>query len=112
FLHEEHVWTRRMQGDAVDAVSDLSVRVGDVLRPQSLIDRLPRRPVVVGPERTGGRDRDEHPTWRLRVEQDRVQPQPAGARRPLRPGAVPTKTTQLLPRPAAVRRAEHARILD
>ncbi len=31
-LHEEDVWARGVHGDAVDAVADFGVRVGDVLR--------------------------------------------------------------------------------
>ena len=31
-LHEQHVRTRRVHGDAVNAVADLGSRVGDVLR--------------------------------------------------------------------------------
>lgn len=38
-LHEEHVGSRRMQGDMVHAVANLGFRIGDALRAQALIDR-------------------------------------------------------------------------
>ena len=31
FLHEEHVRTRRMHGDAMDAMADLRVRIGQLV---------------------------------------------------------------------------------
>ncbi len=40
-----------MHGDVVDAVPDLGVGVGNVLRVQSLIDRLPGHAAVIGTER-------------------------------------------------------------
>ena len=47
-----------------------------------------------------------------RVEQDRVQAQAAGAGLPVRPGAVLAQAGQLVPRRAAVGRAEEGRVLD
>src|ERR1019366_876382 len=45
-LHEEHSRTRRVHCDMVNAVADLGVRVWDVLRTQSAVDRFPRLAAV------------------------------------------------------------------
>src|SRR5437773_1422175 len=41
-LHEQRVRTRRMHRDPMHAVTDLGVRVRNILRVQPAIDRLPR----------------------------------------------------------------------
>src|SRR5436190_17006727 len=55
FLHEQHVGPRAVQRDAVHAVADLGVRIGNVLRVQAAVDRLPRLAAVVGAELDRGR---------------------------------------------------------
>ena len=90
-LHEERVGARGVHGDAVDAVADFGVRVGDVLRAQAAVDGLPGFAGVVGAESAGGGDGDEDAVGILGVEEDGVQAHAASAGRPLRPGAVPRR---------------------
>src|SRR5882724_6447256 len=55
-LHEENIRARGVHGDAVYAMADFSVRIGQpVLRLQSPIDWLPVLAAVVGAERAGRR---------------------------------------------------------
>ena len=77
-----------MHRDAVNAVADFGVRVGNVLRVQAAVDRLPCLAGVVGPERAGGRNGDVHALGISGIEYDRVQAHAAGAGLPLRSGAV------------------------
>ena len=81
-------------------------------RSQAAIDRLPRRAAIVGAERAGRGDGDEHPLRIARIEQDRVQAQPAGARRPVRPGPVAAQSGQFVPGLPAVGRPEQRGVLD
>ena len=60
FLHEQDVRARRVHGDVVNAVADFGIRVGNVRGVQALVDRPPGRAAIVGPERAGRRDGDEH----------------------------------------------------
>src|SRR5256886_17624510 len=94
----------------MDAVPALGVGVGDVLRAQATVDRLPRLAGVVRAEGARGRDGDVHPPRIARIEQDCVEAHPAGARLPLGPGAVAPQPGELLPRLAAVVRAEQPRV--
>src|SRR2546422_7050897 len=103
-LHEQHVRTGRMHRDAVDAVADLSIRVGElILGLQAAVRRPPRLAGVVGPEHACGRDSNIDASWIARVLHDRVQAHPAGTWLP----EVPFRAAQsgkLLPRlPPAVR---------
>ena len=81
-LHEQHARARAVHRDAVNAVADLGIRVGNVLGLQAAVDRLPRLAGVVGAERARGRDGDEDPPRVARIQKDRVQAHPAGARLP------------------------------
>ena len=98
--------------DAVDAVADLGRRVRDVFATQAAVDRLPGRAAVVGAERARRGDRDEDALGIARVEQDRVQAHPAGARLPARAGAVAAQAGELLPGLPAVGRAEQRGVFD
>ena len=109
-LHEEHAGTRLVQRDAVDAMADFGLRVGDVLRVQALVDRLPAGAAVVRAERARRGDGDVQPLGVLGIDQDRVEAHPTGARLPLGSGAVAAQPGQLLPRLAAVARAEQGRV--
>ena len=82
------VGPRGVHGDAVDAVADLGVGVGDVWRTEAAVDRLPGLAAVVGAERAGGGDGDEDAVGIRAVEQDRVQAHAAGAGRAIA-GPVP-----------------------
>ena len=69
-LHEENIWPLRMHRDVVDAVADLGIGIGNVLRMQPTVDGLPALPAIVSPERSGGRDRDINTLWILGIDQD------------------------------------------
>ena len=47
FLHEQSVRARPVHRDPVNAVADLGSRIGDVLRREPAIDRLPRLAAVI-----------------------------------------------------------------
>ena len=79
---------------------------------QSAVDRLPRLAAVVGAERARGRDGDEDPLRIARIQQDRVQAHPAGARLPVWPGAVAAQPGEFLPGLPAVGRAEQGGVFD
>ncbi len=79
---------------------------------QPTIDRPPRRAGVVGPKSARGRDGDVDPSGIARIQKDRVQAHPAGAGLPARPCAVAAQSGQLLPRLAAVGRAEQGGVFN
>src|SRR6266576_148061 len=60
FLHEQRVWPLRMHCDVMNAVADFRLRIGNVLRMQTLVDWLPTFAAFVGAERPRSRDGDEH----------------------------------------------------
>ena len=96
-LHEEHPGTLRVHSDMMNAVADLSFRIGNVLRAQPLVDRLPGFAPIVGAECAGSGNGDPYPPWIARIENDRVQAHAARARLPVRAGAVLAQTGQLFP---------------
>src|SRR5215468_10302237 len=95
----------------MNAVPDFGVGVGNVLRLEAVVDRFPVLSAVVGPETAGGGDGDEDSILIRRIDTDRVKPQPAGARSPLRAvnGAQPR---QLIPVLSAVGRLEDGGVFD
>ncbi len=111
-LHVEDARPRRVHRDAVNAVPDFGVGVGKVLGVKAPGDRPPRRAAVVGPEGARRRDRREHAVGTARIDQDRVEAHPAGARLPLRARPVAAQPGQLPPALAAVGRAEQGGVLD
>ena len=96
-LHEEHARTLRVHGDVVHAVADFGVLVGNVLRAQSAVDRLPAGAAVVGAERARRRDGNVHPLRIAGIENDGVQAHAARARLPLGAGAVAAQAGEFLP---------------
>src|SRR2546425_13379500 len=105
-LHEQSVRTRRMHGDAMNAVTHFCCRLGNVLRIESLVDWLPRRRAVVSSERAGCRNSCKDSLGIALIEKDRVQAHPAGARLPLRTRAVAAKSSKFVPRLTAIGGAE------
>src|SRR5690349_17078092 len=101
-----------MHRDTMDALSDLGFRVGNVLRMQTLVARIPTLAAVIGPDRAGRRDRDEHSLWILRIDRNCVETHSARARLPFRPGVVSAETWKLVPRFAAVFRLKQGRVFD
>src|SRR4030066_301974 len=82
-LHEQHTWTRPVHRNAMNAVSDLGVRVRKlVLGLEAMVHRPPRLAGVVGAERARGRDGDEDPLGITWIQNDGVQAHPSGARLP------------------------------
>src|SRR5947208_9926231 len=81
-LHEQRVRARRMHRDPMHAVTDLRVRVRNVLRVQPAIDRLPCFPAVFGAKRAGRRDCAVNSLRIFWIEKDCVQTHAAGARLP------------------------------
>src|SRR5216117_3250770 len=92
-------------------MADLGIRVGDVLRLQSAVDRSPGVAGVVGPERARCRNRNVEASGIARDEKDRVQAHPTGAWLPAGPGAVTAQSGEFVPRLAAVGRAEQSGVL-
>src|SRR4051812_4264328 len=90
----------------MDAVTDLGSGVGDILRPESLIDRFPVDSSVVGSEGTRGRDGDEDPTGVTGIKKNGVQAHPAGTWLPARTGAVSAEPGKFRPRLSAIHCAE------
>ena len=82
-LHVERVRPARMNRDIVHAVSNVGDRIGDVIGPQALVDRLPRPAAILGPECARRGDSADDAVFIRRIDDDRVQAQSAGARRPI-----------------------------
>src|SRR5215467_16388921 len=104
FLHEQQTGPRPVQRDPMDAMAHLSLGVGNVLRLQPAIDRLPGLTTVIAAEGPGGRNGDVNPFRVARVEQDRVQAHSARSRLPFRSCPMAAQTGELLPGTPAVRR--------
>src|SRR5262249_26798268 len=111
-LHEEHARARGIHGNVVNAVADLGSRVRDELGLQSTVDRPPRLAGIVGAKGARRRDGDEDPSGVARIENDRVQAHPAGARLPFGTRAVTAQAGEFLPALATVARAEQGGVLD
>src|SRR5262249_25540144 len=107
-----YVRAGRVHRDAVHAVPDLGRRIGDLLGPEPAVDRAPRPAGVVAPEHARRGDGDEDALGTSRVEDDRVQAHPARPRLPRRGRVVAAQAGKLLPRLAAVDRAEERRVLN
>lgn len=111
-LHEEHLGTRRMHRDAMDAMTDLRIRVGQfVLRLQAAIDRPPCLAAIISAKDARGRDGDVNAVRVFRVEKDRMDRHPARARLP-EIAFRAAQTGKFLPRFSAVHRFEERRVLD
>src|ERR1051326_3565248 len=101
-----------MQRDAMNAVADFGRWIGNVLRVQALVYRLPVRAGVVAAKRTGGGDAHEHPVAIPLFQAGGVEAQPARARLPLRSGAVTAQSGEFVPALAAVTRAKQRCIFN
>src|SRR5262249_8899383 len=87
-LHKQHSRSRGMHCNVMNTVANLRSGIWNVLREESAVDRLPGLAAVIASKRARGRDCDVYPLRIAGVENDRMQAHPAGARLPLRPGAV------------------------
>src|SRR4051812_315043 len=93
------------------AVAGLRVGIRDVLRSKALVDRRPRRAAIVAPERASRGDRDVEPLMIRRVDEDRVEAEPARARLPVWSRLVVAQPWQFLPVLAGVNGAEERGVL-
>ena len=96
----------------MNAMSDLSCRIRNVLRVQPFVDRLPRLAAIVGSECTSRGDCDVDAIRIFGIEDDRVQAHPSSAGLPLRSGAVTAQAGEFLPVLPAIGRLEQRRIFD
>src|SRR5690349_16530378 len=96
-LHEQDVGTRRMHRDAMDAVADFGVGVGDALRVQPAIGGTPGPAAVVAAEYARRRDGAVQPPAIARILDDGMQAQSAGPRLPRRTGVVAAQSGQFMP---------------
>src|SRR5258707_4676127 len=91
-----------MNGDVVNAVADLGVGIGNELRNQALVDRLPGFARIVGAERARSGNGDVDAIRIFLVENDGVETHAAGAGLPLGAGAVSAQAGKFAPILAAV----------
>src|SRR5947207_2265583 len=111
-LHEETSWPRRVHCDVVNAMADLRVRIGNVLRLQSTVDRLPAFTAVVCTKCTRSGDGNPNSLWIFRIKNNRMQAHAARARLPLGTGAVTPQSGEFLPVLAAISRFENRCVFD
>src|SRR5690348_11022124 len=96
----------------MNAMPHFGIRIGNVLRKESSIDRLPRFPTVVRAKRSRRRNRNVNTLWILRVENNRVQTHSACAWLPTRSGSMPAQARQLMPAFRAIGRKEERGIFN
>src|SRR6185369_4275152 len=101
-----------MQRDPMHAMTHLGVRIWQfVRRLQSPVDWLPGLALVIRSERAGRGDGDKNAARVARIQQDRVQAHPAGARLPeVALGA--SQRRQLLPGKATVLGTKQCRVFS
>src|SRR5260370_2124025 len=86
-----------MHGDVVNTVADFGVGIGNELRNQALVDRLPGFARIVGAERARSGNGDVDAIRIFLVENDGVETHAAGAGLPLGAGAVSAQAAKLAP---------------
>src|SRR6185369_2205475 len=101
-----------MLRDVMHAMAYLCSRIRNVLRTQSLIDRLPRHTAVISAKCTRGGDGDKDPFAVCRIENDRVEAHAARTGLPLRSRTMTAETRQLIPRLTAVSRAKQSGVFN
>src|SRR5262249_35679416 len=111
-LHEDRVRPRLVDRHAVNAVPDVGVRVGELVRRREpAVDRTPGLATVVGAEGAAGGDRGVDAVGVVAVDDDGVQPHAAGARRP-KVALDGAETGELVPGLAGVGGAEEGGVFD
>src|SRR5207237_9747426 len=101
-----------MHCDPVDTMPELGLRIRDVLRPKTAVDRLPCLAPVVGSKGTGGGDRNKHAFGVRWVDHDRVKTQTAGAWLPVWSRAVSAQSGEFVPAVPSVSGPKDSRIFD
>src|SRR5947209_7908129 len=109
-LHEQDTRARFVHGNVMNAVTDLRVRVGDVLGAQAAVDRLPCLAAVIGAEGACGGDGNVDPARVLGIQDNGVQAHAPGAGLPFRTGAVAAQPGKFVPVFATISRAEQRRV--
>ena len=112
FLHEEHVGARGVHGDAMHAMADLRVLIGNLSRSQAAVDRAPGGAGIVTTKRACRGDRGEDAPRIFWVEQNRVQAHAARARLPGGARRVRAQAGEFTPVLSAVIRAKERRVFD
>src|SRR5262245_22662544 len=111
-LHKEHARPLRIHRDVVNTAADAGVRIGNVSRLQSAIDRSPLLAATIGAESARGANRNPHALRITRIKNDRVQAHAACTRLPLWSRSVSTEPRKLLPVLAPIGRAENRRVFN
>src|SRR5262245_42471971 len=96
----------------VNAMANLGILIGDVLRAQSAIDGFPARASIIGTECARGRDGDINPLRIAGIENDSVQAHTAGPWLPFGTCPMPTQSRELLPAAPTIGRAEQRSVFD
>src|SRR5690242_21189574 len=96
----------------MNAMPHFGIRIGNVLRKESSIDRLPRFSAIIGAKCSRRRNRNVNPLWIPRVENNRVQTHSACAWLPTRSGSMPAQARQLMPALRAIGRKEERGIFN
>src|SRR5690348_13504094 len=105
-LHEENAGTLGVHRNVVDTMSDLCVLIGNILRSQAAVDRLPGVAAIVAAEGAGSGDCNPNSFRITGIENDGVQAHATCARLPLGTGAVTAEAGKFAPGFAAVGGAE------
>ena len=110
-LHEQHVRPRRVQGDAMNAMSHFRVGIGQFVRRfQSARNRFPGLATVIRAKTTAGGNGNVNPLFIFGIEQNRVHAHAARAGLPEMALGV-AQPGKFLPRFAAVGGFENRRVL-
>ena len=111
-LQEHPLRARLRLRHLVDALAELRMLVWEEVGADALVRRPPAFARVFRHVHAGGRDRHTNARRVARIEQDRVQAQPAAARLPLRPLRMIPEPFDEVPRIARIGRLEQRRRLD
>src|SRR5215475_11260149 len=95
----------------VDAMADFRFWIWNILRAQTLVNRLPGCPAVIGAEGARGGNGDVDPPRVAGIEKDCVQTHASGARLPFRAGAVAAQSRELVPALSAIGSLEDGCVL-
>src|SRR5690242_6309143 len=96
----------------MNAMPHFGIRIGNVLRRESSIVRLPRFSAIIGAKCSRRRNRNVNPLWIRWVENHRVQTHSACAWLPTRSGSTPAQARQLMPASRAIGRKEERGIFN
>src|SRR5579859_1299339 len=98
--------------DVVHAVSNFRGRIRNILRMQSLVDRLPGQTTIIRAKRASSGNRNVDSLWITGIKNHRVQAHSPRTRLPLRTGSMPAQSGKFLPGFAAIFRFEKRGILN